>query len=186
MTVTRPEPAWGASHLVAERCENLIEARLALSDSANVYRYLLEWRWGTAAPMVFVMLNPSTADALRNDPTLRRCAGFARREQCGGLVVVNLFALRATDPAALTKHPDPVGPDNDQILCAAAGCGAPVIAAWGVHGELHGRERAVTRLLAPAALHCLGRTAHGHPRHPLYLPANAPLSPYLPEPDAAA
>lgn len=171
---------WGAAHLVAERRENLIEARLALFDQARTYRYLLEHRWSSAAPMVLVMLNPSTADATRADPTMRRALGFARREGCGGLIVVNLFALRATDPAALARHPDPVGPDNDQILCAAVGRGTPVVAAWGAHGALHGRDQAVLQLMAPVRLSCLGRTAHGQPRHPLYLPANAPLADYRP------
>ena len=185
MTAARPEPVWGASHLVSERSENLIEARLAVLDPSRTYRYLLEWRWGAAAPMVFVMLNPSTADAMRNDPTIRRCAGFARRERCGGLVVANLFALRATRRAALARHPDPVGPDNDHALCAAVARGAPVIAAWGTLGTLHGRDRAVTALLAPLRLHCLGLTSMGHPRHPLYTPAAAPLGLYEPPPDTA-
>ena len=181
VSAPRPEPVWGAAHLLAERRENLTEARLALFDPARTYRYLLEHRWGTAAPMVFVMLNPSTADATRDDPTLRRCLRFARRDGRGGLIVVNLFALRATDPAALAAHPDPVGPDNDQILCAAIGRGTPVIAAWGTHGALHARDQAVLRLLAPARLSCLGRTAHGQPRHPLYQPADTPLTDYHPE-----
>jgi len=178
MTAARPEPVWGAAHLVSERSENLIEARLAVLDQSRAYRYLLEWRWAAAAPMVFIMLNPSVADAMRNDPTIRRCAGFARRERCGGLVVANLFALRSPRPAALAHHPDPVGPDNDRILCAAVGRGAPVVAAWGSLGTLHGRDRAVTALLATQRLYCLGLTSLGHPRHPLYTPAAAPLTPY--------
>ncbi len=181
VSAPRPEPVWGASHLVAERREDLIEARLALFDPARTYRYLLEHRWGSAPPMVLVMLNPSTADATREDPTMRRALRFARREGCGALIVVNLFALRATDPAALTQHPDPVGPDNDQILCAAVGRGTPIVAAWGTHGTLRGRDRAVLRLLAPARLSCLGLTAGGQPRHPLYLPANTPLADYRPQ-----
>jgi hypothetical protein len=181
VSAPRPEPVWGASHLVAERREDLVEARLALFDSARTYRYLLEHRWGTAAAMVLVMLNPSTADATRDDPTMRRALRFARREGCGGLIVVNLVALRATDPAALAAHPDPVGPDNDQILCAAAGRGTPLVAAWGAHGALHGRDRAVLRLLAPARLRCLGLTAGGQPRHPLYLPASTQLTGYHPD-----
>ncbi|HEV2343460.1 MAG TPA: DUF1643 domain-containing protein [Actinocrinis sp.] len=181
MSAPRPEAVWGASHLISERRENLVEARLAVFDPARTHRYLLEHRWGAAAPMVFVMLNPSTADATREDPTMRRCLRFARREGCGGLIVVNLFAPRTTDPSILATHPDPVGPDNDQILCAAVGRGTPVVAAWGAHGALHARDQAVLRLLYPARLSCLGRTAHGQPRHPLYLPANAPLTDYRPD-----
>ena len=92
--------------------------------SARVYRYLLTRRWGTVPAMVWIMLNPSTADAFAEDPTIRRCLIFAHREGCGGLTVVNLFALRSTDPKALTRHPDPVGPANDTFIrghCAPAG-----------------------------------------------------------------
>lgn len=184
MKTPRAAPVWGASRLVAERREDLVEARLALFDPARTYRYLLEHRWGSVAPMVLVMLNPSTADATRDDPTMRRALRFARREGCGGLIVVNLFALRATDPAALTSHPDPVGSDNDQVLCAAVGRGNLVVAGWGAHGTPHGRDRAVLRLLAPVRLRCLGLTAGGQPRHPLYLPATAPLTDYRPQGEA--
>jgi hypothetical protein len=167
-----------ASDLVLEQGGDLIEQRVAVFDAALTYRYLLAVRWSAAPAAVFVMLNPSTADAHENDPTLRRALGFARRERCGALVVVNLFALRATDPDTLAGHPDPVGPANDAILAAAVGGAELVIAAWGAGGILHHRDQAVMRLLAPTHWSCLGHTRGGQPRHPLYLPATAALVDY--------
>lgn len=167
-----------AEATVTDHADNLAERRSATFDPARTYRYKLERHWGDAAPAVFVMLNPSTADAFVDDPTIRRCVAFARREGCGGLVVVNLFALRATDPKALRSHPDPVGPLNDTFLSDARLLGSSVIAAWGAHGSLHGRDEAVARLLAGRAVQCLGVTKDGHPCHPLYLPGDAPLRAY--------
>jgi hypothetical protein len=167
--------------LITQHGGDLVVRRRAVFDQARTYRYLLEHRWADGPAMVFVMLNPSTADANADDPTIRRAVGFARRERCGALVVVNLFALRTTDPSVLSAHPDPVGPDNDWVLRDTVRCGAPVVAAWGAHGALLGRAAAVARLLEPCRPLCLGLTASGHPRHPLYLPATAPLAPFTPD-----
>ncbi len=123
------------------------------------------------------MLNPSTADAERDDPTIRRCAGFARSWGFGGMTVVNLFALRATDPARLRRARDPVGRDNDRHIAAAASAGL-VVVAWGVHGRLGERDRAVLALLSGCRPGCLGTTRGGHPRHPLYLPAATRCRPF--------
>lgn len=163
---------------VTDHADNLAECRSATFDPTRTYRYKLERRWGDAAPAVFVMLNPGSADANLDDPTVRRCVAFARHEGCGGLVVVNLFALRVTDPKALRSHADPVGPLNDAFLREARSQGSPVIAAWGAHGSLHGRDEAVARLLAGCDVQCLGVTKDGHPCHPLYLPGDAPLRAY--------
>ncbi len=160
---------------IIDRDDNLVERRSASFDATRTYRYTLERHWADEKPAVFCMLNPSTADAFADDPTIRRCTAFARREGCGGLVVVNLFALRATDPKALYKHPEPVGPDNDGIVYEAQFQGGPVIAAWGVHGALNGRGVIVARLLEASDLMCLGLTKDGHPRHPLFVPADKPL-----------
>jgi len=161
--------------LVTDRADDLVERRTAVFDSTRTYRYTLERRWSDAQPAVFVMLNPSTADALTDDPTIRRCVSFAKREGCGGLIVVNLFALRSTDPKQLYSHPDPVGPSNDGIVYEAQHQGSPVIAAWGVHGTLNGRDRAVCSLLEFGDVIALGVTKDGHPRHPLYVAGDAPL-----------
>ena len=158
----------------------------AVFSEDGIYRYRL-WRFwdDTTLPMVFVLLNPSTADTEADDPTIRRCMGFAKREGCGGIQVVNLFALRSTDPKALYSHPDPVGPDNDEALLAAAASATTVVAAWGVHGALHGRGDQVMTALRQAGvrLMALGRTKDGHPRHPLYLAGSTVLGEYQDERD---
>lgn len=136
------------------------------------YRYLLWRRWADADSVLFVMLNPSTADATRDDPTIRRCHRLARAWGFGAVEIANLFAFRATDPRDLARAEAPVGPDNDAILVDAAGRAAAVVVAWGVHGALGGRDVAVHRLLRRALrrpLLCLGTTRSGAPRHPLYL-----------------
>lgn len=142
-----------------------------LSDD-GVYRYELRRVWGDPDRLVgWIMLNPSTADATTDDPTIRRCMGFARDWGFGGIVVRNLFALRATDPAVLKTHPDPIGPANNYWLLHAAG-DPLTVCAWGVHGVLGGRDAQVGRLLRAGGVHLLhlGLTKGGHPRHPLYLP----------------
>jgi hypothetical protein len=152
----------------------------ALSD-CGTYRYELRRTWGDPTRLAcFLMLNPSTATAEEDDATIRRCVGFAKAWRLGGICVRNLFALRATDPAALARHTDPVGPDNDQWLTTPAPA-AVTVAAWGTHGSLRNRDRHVRALLDDAgiALHHLGElTIDGHPRHPLYLPAGLTPAPW--------
>lgn len=157
----------------------------AVFDSpARIYRYLLTRIWDpTVPPAVFVMLNPSTADALEDDPTIRRLAGangFARRMGAGGLVVVNLFALCSTDPRVLRHHPDPVGRLNDVFIRQATDQATTVVAAWGAAGVEHGRGARVADTLRRRShvLRCLGQTSTGQPRHPLYLPGDAALEAY--------
>ncbi len=139
----------------------------------RAYRYGL-WRvWDEARPRVgFVMLNPSTADETKLDPTLRRVLGFAQAWGFGGFEVANIFALRSTDPKALYGAEDPVGPENDAQLDAFAARCAKVVAGWGVHGRLLWRGDAVQRRFANAGrpLHVLKLSQGGHPMHPLYLP----------------
>ena len=152
--------------------------RGALFDASARYRYCLWRRWSAGGTVAFVMLNPSTADAERDDPTIRRCAGFARAWGFGGMTVVNLFALRATDPARLRRARDPVGRDNDRHIAAAAAGARMVVVAWGVHGDLAGRDRTVLALLVGRRPRCLGVTSGGHPRHPLYLAATTRHRPF--------
>jgi hypothetical protein len=171
--------AEAAGRLVVDRDEAMFgEAGAAWFSRDRGYRYLLTRRWGDPAPwMTWIMLNPSTADASADDPTIRRCTAFARREGCGGMDVVNLFALRATDPAALSASDDPVGPDNDLFVAQHAAQATFAVAAWGVHGALRGRGAHVARLLADAGVRllCFGTTKGGDPRHPLYVRSEAPL-----------
>lgn len=135
------------------------------------FRYALWRRWDPAGPVVcFIGLNPSTADARADDPTLRRCMRFAHDWRFGGLVMANLFAYRATNPAALRQAPDPVGPRNNHWLRRLSAQAALTVAAWGNGGRLGARDAEVLRLLG--AVSCLGTTRTGAPRHPLYLPAS--------------
>lgn len=160
-------------------------AAAVFDSKARTYRYLLTRIWDPqTAPAVFLMLNPSTADALEDDATIKRLthprSGFARRMGVGGIVVVNLFALRSTDPRVLRHHPDPVGPLNDVFIRQATAGAAKVVAAWGAAGVEHGRGARMTETLLARGveLQCLGRTSTGQPRHPLYLPRVAALEPY--------
>lgn len=152
----------------------------ATLDFTGQYRYRL-WRiWDSGAPTVaFVMLNPSTADASVDDPTIRRCIGFARTWGYGSLEVVNLFAYRATSPQILRAAVDPVGPDNEAHLLATRQKVMPVILAWGNQGTFLGRNQTVLKQLANIEnVYCLGLTAGGHPCHPLYLQAHTKPVPY--------
>jgi hypothetical protein len=137
------------------------------------HRYTLWRAWAPGPRALFCMLNPSTADESVLDPTLRRCLGFAQRWHFAGFEVVNLFALRSTDPARLCEDADPVGPGNDVAIVEAARRAGVVVCGWGVHGTLRGRDAAVLELLAGVAdLVALRLTKGGAPSHPLYLPAD--------------
>jgi hypothetical protein len=143
------------------------------------YRYTLERIWDEKTPpLVFVMLNPSTADADLDDPTIRRCMGFGRREGAGGIFVVNLYAFRATDPATLWTVDDPIGPLNHHAhaIAVVRPHRGPVICAWGANAK----EDAWTKFVWASELRghrlaCLGKTKDGAPRHPLYLANSAAL-----------
>lgn len=160
------------------------DIRTASISEDGLYRYSLTRIWDAcalAANATFIMLNPSTADALVDDPTIRRCVGFAKAWGCGGLHVVNLYALRSTDPRGLWAAPDPVGPDNDAYLtnCAhrARHYGSPLVAAWGMNARPD-RVAQVLELPGMGAVHALGTTKSGAPRHPLYLRSDSILSPW--------
>jgi hypothetical protein len=152
----------------------------AVYSACGAYRYLLVRRWGTGGTVNFVMLNPSTADECRNDPTVERCERRARLMGFGAFTVTNIFAWRATDPAALHSVADPTGPSNDAVLVETAREALCVIAAWGVHGALLGRGAEVAAMLDAKGitLNHLGLSRHGHPRHPLYLPYTAVPKPW--------
>ncbi|PCR88706.1 hypothetical protein CP557_21800 [Natrinema ejinorense] len=148
-----------------------------LSDDGE-YRYRLTRTWDAAKPTVaFLMLNPSTADASEDDPTIRRCLGFAKDWGYGSLVVANLFGLRTPDPSNLRDHPNPIGPDNDDHLRDVCTDAAQVVAAWGANGSLQDRARAVAKSLE-TDLYALDTTKAGHPVHPLYQPKDAEPEPW--------
>lgn len=140
------------------------------------YRYSLWRTWDpSVTALTFIMLNPSTADAEADDPTIRRCVGFAR-DSFGGIRVLNLYAFRATDPKVMFRAIDPVGPENDAHL-RSLGAHETIVAAWGAHARPD-RVRQVRRILEGRAVFSLGTTKHGSPRHPLYVRADQPLMPY--------
>lgn len=156
--------------------------RWATFDPTGHYRYRLGRCWQPTAPaLALVMLNPSRADAHREDPTLRRCLQFARRWGFGRLVVVNLFAYCSPHPAVLGQVSDPIGPDNDRWLSQTAAEATTLMLAWGNQGSLLHRDRHVLALLAPhhTRCYCLGRNRTGQPRHPLYAPRTSTLQPFL-------
>lgn len=155
----------------------MIVKRGATFSDCGRYRYLLSREWDVELPSVtFVMLNPSTADGFQDDPTIRRCIGFARRWGFGKLEIANLFAWRSTDPQRLGSVSDPVGPENDSHLKRLATVSLRVVAAWGVRGGLHNRDRDVLQLLSDCS--CLGTSKQGFPKHPLYISYETPLEPY--------
>lgn len=143
----------------------------------KTYRYALWRRWSDAPPVLFVMLNPSTADASNDDPTIRRCISFARHWGHGSLLVGNLFALRSPYPQDLRAASAPVGPDNDRWLKQLARQSSAVVGAWGNHGSFMDRGQAVAALFP--SMMCLGLTRLGQPRHPLYVAADTALVPWL-------
>lgn len=155
----------------------LTRSDATISD-CEMYRYSLSRLWGDGGMMLFVMLNPSTADASTDDPTIRRCTGFAKREKMGSLCVVNLFAFRSKDPETLAKAVDPTGPHNWRHVIAGMDDAETIVCAWGAHpiGKLNAYT--LNQLAGAKRMVCLGKTKDGHPRHPLYLPSNQQFEAY--------
>lgn len=151
----------------------------AVISPCGQYRYKLTREGDLASvcgPLPFVMLNPSTADATTDDRTIGRCRSFAKALGYNGIVVVNLYALRSTDPAALWKHPDPVGPMNDSWLSCTGREHSEIVCAWGADAKPDRVMHVATMLTAAGArLRCLGMTKDGAPRHPLYVRGDQPL-----------
>lgn len=191
-------PPGTALAVLAER-EGLTVDRgehVAVFSPCRLYRYALTFAVRKARgrgpvegpPGVFLMLNPSTVDADRLDPTLTRCRNFARLWNWSTVTVVNIFAWRSTDPAGMKAAADPVGPANDAaILAAVRAADGLAVAGWGVHGEHRGRSGEVLAMLAgegvdPLALRV---TKAGHPGHPLYVPGRTPPLPLSRFPKAA-
>jgi len=156
----------------------------AIISPCGKFRYHLHRRWSDGPTLLFVMLNPSTADADADDATIRRCIRFGKANGFGGIEVVNLFAYRATDPKDLRRAGYPVGPENDSWTVAAAQqaleSGGDVCLAWG--SGVAGLERPQVVLpalrAAGVAPKCLRITRSGYPQHPLYLPSGLPLVPF--------
>jgi hypothetical protein len=144
----------------------------AIYSDCEKYRYSLTRSWDSSGKkVVFVMLNPSKATEVQNDPTVERCERRARALGFGAFQVTNIFAWRETNPNLMRKAIDPVGPDNDAVLTLAAAWADSVIAAWGTHGAHLDRGIAVEALLRGkrAPIYHLGLSKAGHPKHPLYI-----------------
>ena len=172
---------------------SLIPRGAAVFSPCGVYRYRLERaidgayaRSGRTA--TFIMLNPSTADADQDDPTIRRCIGFARQWRCARLIVANVFAIRSTDPRVMLAAKEPIGADTNAAITQAAtdaagpfragdGFPGPVVCAWGNHGSHRNRDLDILFMLAGLGIRpqCLGETATGQPRHPLYVRGSTAL-----------
>jgi len=158
MITRRHQKGDAASEAIYSPCEN--------------YRYALTRVWDTAGRKVlFVMLNPSTATELQNDPTVERCERRARALGFGAFRVCNIFAWRATDPRNMRAQTDPVGPENDAAILAGCGWADAVVCAWGTHGAHLNRGATVEQLMRATGLPLLhlGLSKAGHPKHPLYI-----------------
>lgn len=165
-----------------------ITERQTVFSPCREYRYTLWRQWyGVSAIspervpvegnqshryVMFIGLNPSTADETKDDPTIRKCIGFAKRWGFGALCMTNLFAYRSTDPKKMLAHANPVGEDNQHHLLQRASQAGQVIAAWGTKGRHMDQDLTVTSWLAGIGIvmHALRLTKDGHPEHPLYVP----------------
>ena len=139
------------------------------------HRFSLFRIWDSKKPTVlFIGLNPSTADALSDDPTIRRCIRFAQDWGFGGFYMVNLFSLRATQPADMLASNDETRVENDLEILKRVESSGLIVCAWGTNGGHRGRDRTVVKWLADRGywLFCLERTQDGYPKHPLYIKAD--------------
>ena len=144
----------------------------AIYSECDRYRYALTRTWDEEGKRVlFVMLNPSKATEVQNDPTVERCERRARALGFGAFQVTNIFAWRDTDPFKMRKAADPVGRDNDFVILEGANWADQIIAAWGTHGVHLNRGQQTATLLRTTnkPLYSLGLSKHGHPKHPLYI-----------------
>jgi len=149
-----------------------------ISDCGN-YRYELRRIWDhSLPPVMFIGLNPSTADATKDDPTIRRCISFATAWSCGSIIMVNCYAFRATNPSEMKRAAFPVGPLNDstvqRMAAETAHRNGKIVAAWGA-GCSQDREIVLRKLLTGREVWCLGKNKNGSPKHPLYVPSNVEL-----------
>lgn len=159
---------------IVERC-NEITGNTAEFSLCMAYRYsLLRWIKQCEKPrtVVFCGLNPSTADENKPDATVTRCTNFAKAWGFDAYWMLNLFAFRETQRALMKKHPEPIGPRNDEVILRVAKQADLFVCAWGTDGGHLGRDREVRKLLIGIDLHCLRLTKAGHPEHPLYIPGD--------------
>lgn len=151
----------------------------------EAYRYALWWKWDDSlSPLLVCMLNPSTATEVNLDPTITGMLARAAAWGYGALIVINLFAFRATAPADMKAAADPVGPHNDAVcsllLEYASDDKGALLCGWGAHGSFMGRDTAFKQMAARSLVptYALRFTKDGHPGHPLYIPRADPLIPF--------
>ena len=150
----------------------------AILSEDRKYRYILSRIWDEAKPTVlFIGLNPSTADETTDDPTIRRCINFAKSWGYGGILMANLFAFRSTNPQELYTEQDPIGIANDFYLKEYSDKSKLTIACWGNHGNFINRSEEVCKLVN--SLYCLDINKSGEPKHPLYVKHNTAPKPYI-------
>lgn len=150
--------------------KSLQSASGAEFSKCNGYRYALWRRWDNAKPYVlFIGVNPSTADHSQNDPTVNRCISFAKRWGYGGVYMAYLFSLISTEQKIMLMHNNAIGKDNDEWIKAISLNAGQVVCAWGANGDHKNRAKQIVSLLYGIDLKCLGTTKYGHPRHPLYM-----------------
>lgn len=161
--------------------QTLVQTSFAGFSEDDAYRYVLCREWDAKRPKIgYCMLNPSIADAFKNDPTVERCERRAHMMGFGGYYILNAFALRTTDPEPLYFADDPIGAENDEIIREYARKCAKVVVGWGFHAALKQRDAAVLKLLESMNIEpqCLGTTKDGFPRHPLYVKYTEGPRPY--------
>lgn len=158
-----------------------MEKKGAELSKCRTYRYVLWRKWGNVNSALFIGLNPSTADEINDDLTIKKCVGFAKRWGFGGIYMLNLFAFRATDPIDMIRADEPIGPDNDIALTKYSQKSQIVVACWGsISTQYRPRlcwqtrigqvQKAIGRTMV-----CLGKTKDGSPRHPSRLAYNTRL-----------
>jgi hypothetical protein len=157
-----------------------LQSSSAIISDCGKFRYALTRRWSEGPTALFIMLNPSTADANMDDPTIRRCVGFAKREGCGGIRVENLYAFRATSPDEMFLYGYNATGNTDYFIREALSEEGPVICAWGADSRSKLRASRVFAIINGKGVtpQCLGITKSGAPRHPLYVKKDAPLVPF--------
>ena len=183
-----PDLMLQTEHTLRERHRTLTEERIAVFSREQpepLYRYFLSIVWDERLPaLVAIMLNPSKATHLVNDPTVERICRRARMLGFGGVIILNAFAWRETDRLKMLKVEDPVGPLNDlyilETLTQASVKGWTVMVGWGNEGGHRGRSARVARLLKQTAVQavCLKLCANGEPGHPLYVGYDEPFTPW--------
>ena len=152
--------------------------KTAILSEDRKYRYILQRTWDASKPAVmFIGLNPSTADETEDDPTIRRCVNFSKNWGYGTMYMVNLFAFRSTKPQKLYNVADPIGKANDSYIEEYSKKVEKIIACWGSHGSYMNRSKVIRELIP--SLECFKINKNGEPRHPLYLSRNQKTKPYI-------